>query len=211
MVCFSVGYRLTQERPAPQAQPIKQDRQNVARGRIDVVRELLGLPPATDAELIDGNEAAFADVAAAFRFVHANAARWQVDASRLAIGGFSAGGFSAAYATYALGVPAAAVVVLSGGMDEPDAAHYLRKGRGGPPLLTFVSEFDLPGVPARTEALISGAERAGVRLRRYHVPARPHFYDRATEVTLEASTLPGAAERGTVESTIADFLAQTLA
>ena len=46
-VCFSVGYRLTQELAAPQALPIKRNRQELHRGRIDFVRGLLGLPPAS--------------------------------------------------------------------------------------------------------------------------------------------------------------------
>jgi hypothetical protein len=46
-VCFSIGYRLTQEQPAPLARPVKRVRERVERGRIDFVRGLLGLPPAT--------------------------------------------------------------------------------------------------------------------------------------------------------------------
>ena len=60
--CFSIGYRLVQEHPAPQPQPIRRNRQHVERGRIDFVRDLLGLPPATHDELLHGAEAAFADV-----------------------------------------------------------------------------------------------------------------------------------------------------
>ena len=209
-VCFSVGYRLTQERAAPQSMPIKRDRSGVGRGRMDFVRERLGLPPATDQELLDGVEGAVADVASAFGWVQREAPHWGVDPRRIALGGFSAGAFSAAYAAYALGVPAAAVVSLSGGMDAADADHYVHGGRGQPPVLLFSSEFDLPGIAERTLALATRAERAGLGVRRYFVPGKPHFYDRHTEVVLEHSSLAGGAARCTVEAAISGFLDQTL-
>ncbi len=210
-VCFSVGYRLTQELAAPQPQAIRRSRAAVSRGRIDYVRELLGLPLATDEELLNGVEGAIADVADAFRFVQVQASRWNVDPSRIALGGFSAGAFSSIYAAYALGVPAAAIVSLSGGMDPEDADHYLHGGRGQPPVLLFSSEFDLPGIGERTLALAHRAETLGLGVRRYAVPGKPHFYDRRTEVVLEASSLPGGLARCTVESAIEDFLQQSLA
>lgn len=210
-VCFSVGYRLTQERAAPQRHPIRRNRGSVSRGRIDHVRGLLGLPPATDEELLHGVEGAIADVACAFGFVHGNAARWGIDPQRIAIGGFSAGAFSSIYATYALGVPAAAVVSLSGGMDLEDAVHYLHGGRGQPPVLLLSSEFDLPGIHDRTMALATQAERVGLGVRRYFVPGKPHFYDRDTEVLLQPSSLPGGAARCTLGSAVETFLDDTLA
>jgi acetyl esterase/lipase len=213
-VCFSVGYRLTQERAAPQPAPIRRQRGGVNRGRIDYVRSLLGLPPASDEELLFGVEGAIADVAAAFNFVHGQAASLGIDPACIAMGGFSAGAFSSIYAAYALGVPAAALVSLSGGMEADDAAYYVRKPSAGepplPPVLMFSSEFDLPGIHERTMALATQAQQAGVGLRRYFVPGKPHFYDRQTEVLLQANTLPGGAERCTIDDAIASFLAQTV-
>lgn len=208
--CFSVGYRLTQERPAPQPRPIKRDRSQLSRGRTDHVRGLLGLPPASDQELLDGSEACWADVAEAFRFIRANAARWAIDPDRMAIGGFSAGAFGSAYAAYALGVPAAAVVCLSGGMYGDDVNHYLHGARGMPPALLFAGEHDLPSIPERTLALADGAARAGLGVRRYLVPGKPHFYDRESPIVLQQSTLPGGEACPTVESAIIAFLEQTL-
>ena len=209
-VCVSVGYRLAQELPAPQAQPIKRERSGINRDRIDYVRQLMGLPPATDADLLNAAEGAIEDVVAAFRFVQANAAAWGVDPQRIVLGGFSAGAFASVYAAYALGMPAAAVVALSGGMDAADAAHYLHDGRGQPPLLAYVGEHDLPAIPERTQALLQHADRCGVPTRCYTVPARPHFYDRSSPVVLAQGTLPGAPERGTVESVLTAFLDQVL-
>jgi len=208
--CFSVGYRLTQELPPPQPQPIKRNRQTVHRGRIDFVRELLGLPPATHEELLNGAEAAFADVTAAFAFLHTHAARWGIDPGRMAIGGFSAGGFASAYAVFALGMPAAALVALSAGMDEDDALHYVNQTHRGPPVLVFAGEHDLPSIPERSGALASSAAAAGLPMRRYLVPGKPHFYDRLSPVTLQQATWPGGEDCATVEDAMVRFLEQAL-
>ena len=208
--CFSIGYRLTQELPAPQARPIKRNRQHVERGRIDYVRRLLNLPPASHEELLHGAEAAYADVTAAFAFIHANAARWGIDPARMAIGGFSAGGFASAYAAYAMGQPAAAVVCLSAGLDVEDAEHYLRAGNGQPPVLLFEGEDDLPSIPPRVGALATNAMRAGLGMRHYRVPGKPHFYDRSAAVVPVASTLPGGERCATVEAAMSLFFAETL-
>ena len=163
--------------PAPaQPAPIKRNRQELHRGRIDFVRDLLGLPAASPEELLHGVEAAWADVANAFRFIHANAARWGIDPDRIAMGGFSAGGFASAYAAFALGVPAAAIVCLSSGMDSEDADYYVHGGRGQPPVLLFSGEHDLPSIPGRVAALASCPPPAGLGVRRYNHPGQPHFY-----------------------------------
>jgi acetyl esterase/lipase len=209
-VCFSIGYRLTQELPAPLDRPIKRNRQTVERGRIDYVRDLLGLPPATNEELLRGAEAAFADVANAFGFIQSNASRWGIDIERMAIGGFSAGAFASAYAVYAMGHRAAAVIGLSGGMDLPDAEFYLHGARGLPPLLLFAGEHDLPSIPPRVAALASNAAKVGLGIRRYLVPGKPHFYDRESSVVLEQSTLSGGEKCKTVEKAIEKFLNDAL-
>jgi acetyl esterase/lipase len=208
--CFSIGYRLTQELAAPPAVPIKRNRETVQRARIDWVRQQLGLPLARHTELLYGAEGAYTDVANAFRFIHANAARWGVDADRMAIGGFSAGGFASAYAVFALGVPAAAIVCLSAGMDLEDAEYYVHGARGLPPVLLFTGEHDLPSVPERAQALASCAVRAGLGMRHYLVPGKPHFYDRASTVVLQQSTLPGGDSCATVEAAIERFLTESL-
>lgn len=209
-VCFSVGYRLTQERASPPTRPVKRARDSTSRDRIDWVREQLGLPPASEAELLNGVEAVYADVANAFRYVHAHAARWGIDADRVAIGGFSAGGFASAYATFALGVPAAAFIGLSAGMDAEDADYYVHGSRGLPPVLLFSGQHDLPSIPSRVEALAASAARAGLGMRHYVVPDRPHFYDRESRVTLKQSTLPGGETAVTVEAAIVHFLDDVL-
>jgi predicted esterase len=209
--CFSIGYRLVQEQPAPLPRPIKRNRQHVERDRIDFVRGLLGLPAATNEELLRGAEAAYADVAQAFAFIRTHAARWGIDRDRMAIGGFSAGGFASAYAAYAMGQGAAAVVCLSSGMDVDDAAYHVHGARGQPPLLLFEGEHDLPSIPPRVGALAACAARAGLGLRHYRVPGKPHFYERDCAVVQLASTLPGGEACATVEAAMAQFLSEALA
>lgn len=204
--CFSIGYRLTQEQPAPQPHPIKRVRDRMERDRIDWVRQLLGLAPASQQELLDGAEAAYADVAEAFRHIQAQADRWGIDPDRMAIGGFSAGGFASAYAVFALGVPAAAIICLSAGMDEEDAEHYVHGARGLPPVLLFHGEHDLPSIPRRSDALAARAAAAGLGVRHYLVTGKPHFYDRDSAVTLRRATMSGNDRCGTVEAAIVDFL-----
>ena len=209
-VCFSVGYRLTQERPAPQPLPIKRNRTHVERDRIDYVRQLLGLPPATHDELLLGAEAAHADVAAAFGFIRTHAARWAIDPERMAIGGFSAGGFASAYAVFALGMPAAALVCLSAGLDVDDAAYYVHGARGLPPVLLFEGEHDLPSIPPRAQALAGAAMQAGLGVRHYRVPGKPHFYDGTSPVVLHQSSWRGGEACTTVESAMQRFLDDAL-
>ena len=209
-VCFSIGYRLTQELPSPLQRPIKRNRDTVERGRIDYVRELLHLPPATNEELLRGAEAAFTDVANAYSFIQSNAFRWGVDVERMAIGGFSAGAFASAYAVFAMGHRAAGVICLSGGMDLPDAEYYVHGAHGQPPVLLFAGEHDLPSIPTRVAALASNVANAGLGLRRYMVPDKPHFYDRESRVVLEQATLLGGEHCKTVEEAIEQFLNDTL-
>ena len=209
--CFSVGYRLTQEHPAPLPSPVKRIRHSLERDRIDHVRRLLHLPPASNEELLRGAEAAYADVAAAFGFIHTHASRWGVDRDRMAIGGFSAGGFASAYAVFALGQPAAALIGLSAGMDVDDAEYYVHGARGLPPMLLFSGEDDLPSVPPRVLALASCGIQAGLGVRHYEVPGKPHFYDRESAVVLRQASLPGGEDCKTVEAAMVDFLDTALA
>jgi predicted esterase len=208
--CFSVGYRLTQERLPPLEKQIMRNRQTMQRDRIDFVRGLMGLPPATQDELINGAEGAFTDVANAFNFVHANASRWSIDTSRMAIGGFSAGGYGSAYALFALGVPATALICFSSGMGPEDADACIPALRRDVPILVFQGENDLAEVFGGTEALSTRAARAGLRLRRYQVPGKGHFYDRPSPVTTMASTFPGAESCRTVGEAVDRFIADSL-
>ncbi|KAI9027058.1 Alpha/Beta hydrolase protein [Hyaloraphidium curvatum] len=207
--CFSIGYRLTQELPGPQPEPIKRSREAVTRGRIDFVRGLLGLPPATDTELIEGVEACYADVAAAFQFIHKNADKWGIDPKKMAIGGFSAGGYASAYSTYALGVPSAAVVCISAGMEPEDAEYYVN-GLKKTPVLLFHGDNDLPQIQPHATAVSSAAEKTGVPVRHYSVTDGGHFYPAESPIVLRTATFPGGEGAATVEAAIVKFLDDAL-
>jgi dienelactone hydrolase len=214
-VCFSVGYRLTQELPALPAHPVLRDPEGLQPGRIDEVRALMGLPPATRVQLVNGIEAAVADVAAAFRCVLAKADDWQIDTDRIAIGGFSAGGIASLYAAYGIGVPSAAVVAISASLAcEVDGLYCLRsdpqRQAPQPPLFMVSSEHDLPGMHERTLMFIDQALEVGLPAQHYFAPAVPHFYEHTTPVQLLRATASDLPSSSTVETAMADFLANAL-
>lgn len=202
-VCFSVDYRLTSEDPDPGPNRWLTAPEALARSRMDHVRGLLGLPPATNEILANGMEAAFNDVTAAFNYVVENAAQYDIDESRVAIGGFSAGGTSALYAVYACGVPAAAVVTLSGRMEAADIKHYIR-GPHATPILQVLGEHDLEYVRELTKELAEHCGKDGVQHHIVHVPSAGHFYPRQAKVV--ANDGPAS----TVGQAVIDFLETSL-
>lgn len=178
MVACSIDYRLVQEDPDPGDTCAVADPASIPRSRVDVVRALLGLPPATDAMLWRGIEAASDDMAMAARYVLAQAGDWNIDPGRLVLGGFSAGARTALNAAFAEGVPAAAVVVLSGYMDAHDQRRHLAALRSGPaPAVLLVSaEDDLDYIAAHTPAMAQGFRAQGLVCNTLRVPGAGHFY-----------------------------------
>lgn len=173
---FSVSYRLAQTDPVPVAKPVLTNREGVALGRASVVREMLGLGPITPLEMARGMEAAFEDVANATRYVMANAERFGVDPKRVVLGGFSAGGRSAMYSAYAKRVPVAGVISISGPLMAEDAAHYVRAGDAGPPLLYVSGEKDLEQVLQATSGMVRAFDAADADITWAQVPNATHFY-----------------------------------
>jgi predicted esterase len=198
-VCFALGYRLTSEDPDPGPQRVLADPGGVSRARIDVVRKMLGLGPATAQMLSDGMEAAAADVATGLRFIQDHASEFGVDPSRIIAGGFSAGGISALYAVLAHGAPASALIVLSGRFEAPDIPRYMRDARQ-PPILQFVSENDLEHIRRLTADMQEHSAKLGLRHVVYHVPRAGHFYPRSA-----AAIAPDGCET-TVEGAMRSFL-----
>lgn len=173
---FSGSYRLAQTDPAPIASPVLTRPEGVSLGRASVVRDMLGLGPITPLAMARAMEAAFDDVATAARFVQANGERFGIDPTRMAIGGFSAGGRCAMYTAYAKRVPVAGVISISGPMMADDAARYVRAGATYPPLLYFSGGRDLEQVLATTPGMISAFEEAGARINARRIADATHFY-----------------------------------
>ena len=130
-VCFSIDYRLIPEDPDPGTIPVLVNPDNVPRSRLDVVRRQMNLPPATSEMVANGIEAAAVDFTAAIGWVRANAVRLAVDASRIAVGGFSAGGRSAMHAVFARQAEAAAVVLAAAAVAAAAGSIGRPRRRGG--------------------------------------------------------------------------------
>lgn len=202
-VCFSVGYRLTGEAPDPGPQRWLTDPEAISRSRIDHVRGLLGLPPATSSMLANGMEAAFNDITAAFNYVLANASKYDIDPSRIGIGGFSAGGTSALYAVFACGVPAAAVITLSGRMEAADIQHYIN-GSSSTPILQIVGEHDLEYVRKLSLEQANQCARVGAQHTLLEVPGAGHFYHQ------QAKVIGPEGQLSTVDRSVLEFLETSL-
>lgn len=202
-VACSVDYRLVQEDPDPGSTRAVAEPAHIPRSRVDLVRQMLGLPPATDAMLWRGIEAASDDVAMAARFVLAQAQAWNIDPRRLALGGFSAGARSALNAVYAEKVPAAAVFALSGYMDAEDQQRHLTPA-GGPPVLLVSADGDLDYIVAHAPAMAQRFRAHGVVCETVSVRGVGHFYAHGAPATHE----DGRAT--TVGAAVQDFLQQHL-
>ncbi len=202
-VACSVDYRLVPEDPDAGSTRVVFEPERIPRSRVDVVRRLMGLEPATHDALWRGIEAASDDLAAAVRFVQAQAGTWGIDAERIVVGGFSAGARSALNVAFAERVPVAAVLSLSGYIDADDLARHLAvpaAAAARPPVLLVHGEHDLDYIVAGTPAIRAGLRAAGVVCCDITVPGGGHFYP---------ASAPARDQRGmvtTLDAAIAAFL-----
>lgn len=201
---FSIDYRLVQEDPDPGTTPVFLDKLNIPRSRIDYVRKLLGLPPATSEMIWAGMEAACDDMVEAFRFVQANASRYNVDPARIAIGGFSAGARMALAAAYGERVPAAAVVSISGYMTTEDLKRFVTGAASEPPAFLVTGEVDLEHIARQAGVIDRHFDAMGVRHENWQVPGAPHFYPCTSTVTRPDG------RRAELEGAMAEFLQTAL-
>lgn len=177
--CFSVGYRLGGDDPAPGDTPVLTRPEAVPMERIRQVREIMGLPPATPQQMAGVVEAAIDDMTAAARAVIARTDEFGVDPGRVVLGGWSAGARCALYAAYAEHVPCVGVLALSGSLDLADV-------RPGPlpPLLMLSAEHDVGYIADGTPGIVAGMRAKGCDARHIQVPGRDHWY--AAEAMTEA-------------------------
>ena len=175
-VAFSIDYRLVQEDPDPGTTHVFGDRLNITRARIDHVRTLLGLPPATSEMLWAGMEAACDDMASAFHFVQANAARYGIDPARIAVGGFSAGARMALSAAYGDRLPAAAVVSLSGYMSTEDLTRLVTGAASEPAAFLVTGDNDLEHIARQAGTMDRHFDTVGVPHETWQALDATHFY-----------------------------------
>ena len=201
--CFSIDYRLTQEDPDPGHTPTLGD-EPVPTSRIDVVREMLGLPPATSQMLRNEQEAAVDDMVSAYRFVSADAAAFGVDPARIAIGGFSAGGRISAVAAMAEAISPAAVIALSGVAAPSIIDRFHASGRRRMPMFIARGEQDLDYVIPGANVLLERLAAADHPHEGCLLPGQTHFY------LANAPVQCTAGERRDLEHAVEQFLLRYL-
>lgn len=204
-VCFSIDYRLTQENPDPGVTPVLVPGEPMNKDRVNVVRAMQGLPPATDVELANGIEAATDDMVKAVYFVRSRSRGYNVDISRIAIGGFSAGAIISLSAAFIERIPVKAVVSISGRISASARETCMTGAGDEPAVLMFVGERDLPVILDGADETVAHMERVGIRHRFARLPGATHFYPKTTRVP----AAKGSEERD-IESTIAGFLYDAL-
>ncbi|MFT5174204.1 MAG: acetyl esterase/lipase [Gammaproteobacteria bacterium] len=202
-LCCSIDYRLTPEDPDPGSTPTLGD-EPVPTSRIDVVRELLGLPPATSEMLKCAQEAAIDDIVSAFRFVVADAAALGADPSRVAIGGFSAGARMAATAALAERISPAAVVAMSGVAAPSIIDRFHASGRPHMPIFLAYGENDLDYVIPGARSMLERLTAASHPHESAFLPGQTHFYPAS------AAVVASHAAPTSLEEAMAGFLARHL-
>ena len=175
-VAASIDYRLVQEDPDPGATPVIGNPQGIPLSRVAYVRQLLGLPPATAEMVWAGMEAAADDMAQSVAFLQAHAHALGLDASRIAVGGFSAGARTALGCAYGERSPVAAVVSLSGFMADDDLLRLVVPGLPLPPALLITGEHDLDYIASQASRLHAHFGRVGLMSQAWTVPGAGHFY-----------------------------------
>jgi predicted esterase len=202
-VCFSIGYRLTQEDPDPGNTIAMRDPQAIPRSRVDEVRKMLGLPYADNMTLWRAIEGAIDDGATALHWVRTNASQFQIDSSRIVAGGWSAGARIAMHAVFAERAPAAAVICISGYMDPLDMAHYITIKDRIPIFLTWGTK-DLDYVLAHGPRFIKHFSAIGLKHVAHEIQGANHFYPSMTPLQDKSgSTI-------SLEDAIAHFLVEQL-
>jgi acetyl esterase/lipase len=173
--CFSIDYRLTQADSHPGFTPTMGP-EPVPTSRIDVVRKILRLPPATSDMLKRAQEGAIDDLVSAYRFVAGEADRFGIDPRRIAIGGFSAGGRMAVTAAFAEAISPCAVVALSGVAAASVIDAFHASGRRQMPIFMAYGEHDLDYVVPGAETMSARLQAANHEHVCHMLPGQTHFY-----------------------------------
>lgn len=175
-VAFSIDYRLVQEDPDPGNDHIILNKDSISRSRMDHVRKILGLEPATTEMLWAGLEAAVDDMRKAFEYVYEHASEYDIDNKRIAVGGFSAGARMAASAAYGKKVPAAAIVAISGMIGTVDGKRLIQPNAKNPPVMMVMGQNDLDFMKILCQQSHAYLNELGVTNELWEAPGATHFY-----------------------------------
>lgn len=181
-VCFCIDYRLTQEKPDPGCTPAIAPGEPMNKDRVNVVRGMLGLPPATDDELRNGIEGATDDMVKAVTFVRSRSRGYNVDIHRIALGGFSAGAVISLLAAFIERVPVKAVVSVSGRISEAASKTGMTGAADEPAVLMFHGDRDLPVIYEGAAPTKAHMQNVGLRHRCIELANSTHFYSKTTPV-----------------------------
>lgn len=203
-VACSIDYRLIPEDPDPGDTMVITDPEGIPRSRVDDVRAIMGLPPATTRILHNGLEAACDDMAKAFRFIKARANAYGIDPARIAVGGWSAGARTALCAAYGERVGAAAVVSLSGFMATTDLQRHVTGAPGEPPVLLAYADRDLEYVRGQNPEMARHFAAVGIPRQVVRIPDGTHFYPSDNPV------IDDEGGQDTVLGAVEAFLARTI-
>lgn len=201
-VAFSVDYRLAQEKPTSGYTPVL-GRLEVPLDRINIVRNMLGLPPISSDDMREVQESAIDDMASAFRYVAGASRRLGVDPQKIVVGGFSAGGRNAITAAFGEDIDPAGVICMSSYIPDFVVERYAENHLYRFPILAISAENDLGYIREempKQHALLSSK---GFEIDWRVVPGYGHFYP------AEAETQNGinGTETATVLGEILQFLA----
>jgi len=203
-VCFSIDYRLIQEDPDPGETIAISSPAAVPRSRVDEVRKIMNLPPADNLTLWRGIEGAIDDGVSAIQWVKKNAEHFNIDKTKIAIGGWSAGGRIALHAAFPEKEKVAAVFSLSGYMDSMDMNRSILGNADEPPVYVSWGSKDLDYVLSQGPIFEDYFKKVGINYVSCEIQGASHFYPRGVQVT------DSDGFSGTFEESLAKFLKRSL-
>lgn len=211
-VCFAIDYRLGGENPVLTLSGYAEDEIdkksfNLLFPQMNKVRGMLGMN-ALDREKTEDFKfvrdvvlCAAEDLQKAVAYVRRTAKKYNVDADRIVLGGFSAGAVTSWNVTYGLKAPVVGCFLMSGGNVGFDITKSLQAD--SPPSLIFFGENDLEEAHLGMKHMLQSYEKAGARHSFAWVPGFGHFYPAG------APSLSCDGSKMSVEKRILRFLEQT--
>ena len=148
--------------------------------------------------------AAAEDLRKAVAHVQESSQQYNIDPTKVAIGGFSAGAITTLNVAYGMHAPVAAAFMLSGGIAGFAIPRTLTASPTNPPILMFQGQYDLEGILLSTPILLKRFSEIGLEHTLAWVPGFGHFYPSG------AMSLAGDGTRMSVEERIVEFLDKTI-